>query len=127
MAVPKRVKEGGIRFRGYKLPVSSTPGDYPVAIIPSSTACAVMGVSVTPDSAGADDYFDIAHVTTTATTGGTVVKQIATNVFNIGGGITVALDFSAMQLLDIGHSIRFTYVNTASIAMPVYLVVESIG
>jgi len=127
MALPKRTKEGGIRYYGYKIDVASTPGSYPVALIPSTTNCAVNGLSVTPDSAGTYDYFDVAHVDTTATTGGKVIKQIATNVYNIGGGITVTLDFAALQMLDAGNSIRVTYVNTASIAMPVYITVEGIG
>ncbi|KKN51697.1 hypothetical protein LCGC14_0619840 [marine sediment metagenome] len=127
MAIAKRVKQGGIIYQGKKITVDSASGDYPVAIVPSTRACAVNGVSVTPDSAGLDDYIDIAHVTTTATTGGVVVKQIATGIFNIGGGVTISLDFGAMQMLDAGHSIRVTYVNTASVAMPVYITVESIA
>ncbi len=114
MALPKRTKQGGIRYYGYKLDVSSAAANYPIALIPSSTSCAVNGVSVTPDSAGANDYFDVAHVSTTAATGGVIVKQIATGIFNIGGGITVSLDFASMQMLNTGDSIRVTYVNVAS-------------
>ena len=127
MALPKRVKEGGIRYKGYSFTVASSTGDYIFAIVPSATNCAVNGVSITPDSAGASDYFGLAHVTTTATTGGTLVKQIATSMYNIGGGITISLDFAAMQMLDAGDSLRFTYTNTASVSMPVYITVESIG
>ncbi len=127
MALPKRVKAGGIRYYGYKLDVASAAGDYPLALIPSITGCAVNGLSITPDSAGLNDRVDVAHVTTTATTGGTVIKQIATGLYNLGGGITVSLDFASMQMLDAGDSIRLTYVNTASVAMPVYVTVEAIG
>ena len=127
MALPKRTKEGGIRYYGYKLDVASTPGDYPIALVPSQTNCAVNGLSVTPDSAGANDYFDVAHVDTTGATGGKIIKQIATGVYNIGGGITISLDFAAMQMLDSGDSVRVTYVNTASVAMPVYITIEGIG
>lgn len=126
MALPKRVKTGGIYYQGKKISVLSAAGSYVTSIIPSSTACAVNGISVIPDSAGLNDYVDVAHVTTTGTTGGTVVKQIATNVYNMGGGITISMDFAAMQLLDQGDSIRVTYVNSASVAMPVYIMVEAI-
>ena len=127
MALPKRTKQGGIRYYGYKLDVSSAAANYPIALIPSSTSCAVNGVSVTPDSAGANDYFDVAHVSTTAATGGMIVKQIATGIYNLGGGITVSLDFASMQMLDAGDSIRVTYVNSASVAMSVFITVEGIG
>jgi len=127
MALPKRTKAGGIRYKGYKLDVLSSTGNYPTAIVPSNTGCAVNGISITPDSAGMGDYFDVAHVATTGTTGGVVVKQIATSIFNLGGGITVSLDFASMQMLDAGDSIRVTYVNVASIAMPIFITVEAIG
>ena len=127
MALPKRTKQGGIRYYGYKLSVNSASGNYPIALIPSSTSCAVNGISVTPDSAGANDYFDVAHVTTTAATGGVVVKQIATGIYNIGGGVTISLDFASMQMLDAGDSIRLTYVNSGSVAMSVFVTVEGIG
>ena len=60
MALPKRTKEGGIRYYGYQLDVSSASGSYPVALVPSLTNCAVNGLSVTPNSAGLGDYFDVA-------------------------------------------------------------------
>lgn len=126
MALPKRVKTGGIFYRGHKINVLSAPGNYVIAIAPSTTACAVNGISVTPDSDAVNDYFDVAYVNTTGTSGGTIVKQIASGIYNLGGGITISLDFAAMQLMDIGESIRVTYVNTASVAMPVYITVEAI-
>ena len=126
MALPKRVKEGGIYYVGYKLDVLSASGEYPIALIPSTKAHAINAVSITPNSAGLGDTFALAHVDTTATTGGKVIKQIATSVYNVGGGITISLDFAAMQLMNLGDSLRFTYMNTASVAMPVYITVEAI-
>ena len=128
MPLPKRVKEGGIFYLGNKITVASAAGDYPIALTPTggTKAGAIVGLSVTPDSSGLFDYFDVAYVNTTGATGGKIVKQIATSVYNLGGGITISLDFAAMQLIDIGESIRVTYVNTASIAMPVYITVEAI-
>lgn len=130
MAVPKKVKTGGIYYQGYKITVASAAGNYPIAIFPGggTKACAVMGISVTPDSkgAGSGDYFDIAHVDTTGAIGGTVIKQIATSIWNIGGGISLSFDFSAMQLMSTSESLRVTYVNSASQAMPVFITVEAI-
>ena len=126
MALPKRTKQGGIFYQGYQLDVASAAGDYPIAIIPSTTGCAVNAISVTPDSRGLGDYFDVAHMDTTGTTGGRVIKQIATGIHNRGGGLTLGFDFASLQMVDTGESLRFTYVNTASIAMPVYITVEAI-
>ena len=126
MALPKRTKQGGIYYQGHKLDVSSAAGDYPIAIVPSKTNCAVNAISVTPDSNGSGDYFDIAHMDVTATVGGTVIKQIATGIHNRGGGITLGFDFAAMQMMSPDESLRFTYVNAASVAMPVYITVEAI-
>ena len=126
MALPKRVKVGGSHYKGHKLDVASASGDYPIAILPSNTSFAANGVSITPDSAGLNDYYGLEHVDTTATVGGNVVAVLATNVYNIGGGITVTLDFATLELVKPGESLRFTYHNTASVAMPVYVVVESI-
>jgi len=126
MALPKRVKEGGIYYQGYKLDVLSSTGDYVITVNPSSTNCAVNAISITPDSAGLGDYFDVAHVDTVATSGGRIIKQIATGIHNRGGGITIGFDFAALQLMSPGESLRFTYVNTASVAMPVFITVEAI-
>ena len=126
MALPKRVKEGGIYYKGYRLSVLSATGDYIIAINPSNTNCAVNGMSITPDSAGAGDTFAVAHYDNTATTGGRLIKQIATGIYNVGGGITISLDFAAMQMMSPGESLRLTYSQTASTAMPVYVMVEAI-
>lgn len=127
MAISKRVKTGGIRYKGYKLDVLSASAEYPIAIIPSTTGHGVNGLSVTPDSGAIGDYFDVTYVDTTAAIGGTIIKQIATSIYNIGGGITIQLDFAAMQIVDSGNSLRVVYANTASVAMPVYITVEAIG
>ena len=120
MAVPKRVKTGGIYYQGYKITVASAAGNYPIALFPGggTKACAVMGLSVTPDSkgAGSGDYFD----------NDPFIKQIATSIWNIGGGVAQSFDFSAMQLMSTTESLRVTYVNSASQAMPVFITVEAI-
>lgn len=126
MALPKRTKQGGIYYQGFLLSVASASGEYPVALTMTAGKCAINGISITPDSHGSLDYFDIAHMDTTGTTGGTVIKQIATGIHNRGGGISLGFDFASLQMVDAGESIRFTYVNTASVAMPVYITVEAI-
>ena len=130
MPIPKHVKQGGIYYKGYVVTDASAAGNYPIAIVPAdgTKACAVMGISITPDSkgAGSGDYFDIAHMDTTGVTGGTLIKQIATGIRNIGGGVAQSFDFAAMQMLSTGDSLRVTYVNSASQAMPVFITVEAI-
>lgn len=126
MALPKRVKLGGSFYEGYKLDVASASGDYPIAILPSNTSFVANGISITPDSAGTNDYFGLDHVNTTATVGGTVIKALATSIYNIGGGITISLDFATLENVKSGESLRFTYHNTASQAMPVYITIESV-
>lgn len=126
MALPKRVKSGGSFYEGYKLDVATASGDYPIAIIPSNTSFAVNGVSITPSSTGDGDYFSLLHVNTTATVGGGTVAILATNVYNIGGGVSIMLDFASLELVKPGESLRFVYHNTASQPMMVYVTVESI-
>ena len=130
MPIPKQVKSGGIYYQGYVITVASAAGNYPIAIFPAggTKACAVMGISITPDSkgAGAGDYFDVAHMDTTGATGGVIIKQIATGIRNMGGGVAQSFDFAAMQLMSTSDSLRVTYVNSASQAMPVFITVEAI-
>ncbi len=126
MAIAKRVKVGGSYYKGHKLVVSSSVGDYVLSIIPSTTGCAVNGLSITPASYGAGDYFGVYHVDNTATAGGTTISILAENVYNIGGGITIMLDFASLELLNVGESLRFIYTNTATVATEVVVTSEVI-
>ena len=126
MAISKRVKVGGIYYEGFKADVASAAGDYLVAITPSTWGHAVNSVSITPSSFGDGDTFSLVHVDTTATAGGSTVAVIATNLWNLGGGVTINLDFASLELVKPGESIRFAYTNTASVAMTAFLTVESI-
>ena len=120
------MKVGGIYYEGFKADVASAAGDYLVALVPSTWGHAVNSISITPSSYGADDYFSLVHVDTTATAGGSAVAVIATNLWNLGGGVTINLDFASLELVKPGESIRFAYSNSASVAMTVFVTVESI-
>ena len=126
MALPKRVKSGGSFYQGYPLFVASDTGDYLLAICPATNNFAVNGISITPSSDGEGDYFSIAHVDTTATAGGKTVALLATSVYNLGGGITIGLDFASLELVNPGESLRFTYTNVATRALTVFVTVETI-
>lgn len=126
MALPKRVKVGGVYYKGYKLVVSSATGDYVMAVLPTTSGHAVNSFAITPDTYGAGDNFTIQHVSTTATSGGDVLATLVDGVYNLGAGITVSFDFAAMELVDPGHSIRFIYSNVSSLATNVYITQEVI-
>lgn len=126
MALPKKVKIGGSYYKGHKLDIASASGTYPIAIIATTKGYAVNGISVTPDSNGLNDTFTLEHVSTTATVGGKVIAILAEDVYNLGGGITVSFDFATLELIEIGESLRLSYLNTASVAMPIYITVETI-
>ncbi len=58
MALPKRVKSGGTYYKGYKLVVSATPGDY-VLDMTLTMQCVINAISIIPDTYGAGDYFKL--------------------------------------------------------------------
>jgi hypothetical protein len=62
----------------------------------------------------------------TATVGGNIVTTIATGVYNLGAGVTVALDLATLELIKPGESVRFVYNNVATKAMNVYITIETI-
>ena len=126
MALGKRVKVGGSFYMGHKLSIASGTGDYLLAIIPTTRDFAVNGISITPSSNGDGDYFSLEHVDTTATAGGSVVALLATSVYNLGGGVTISLDFASLELIKPGESLRFTYTNVATKAMNAFVTVETI-
>jgi hypothetical protein len=126
MALGKKVKVGGSFYKGHRLSVASSTGEYLLAIIPTTANFAVNGLSITPTSNGDGDYFGVTHVDTTATAGGNLISILATNMYNLGGGITIGLDFATLELVKPGESLRFSYYNTATQAMTVFVSVETI-
>lgn len=125
MAVPKRIKQGGAYYRGYQCNVGATPGDHTIAIT-NTKGVAVNGITFTPDAYGAGDSMKLTHYNDTTGTG-QVIAIIAEDIYNMGKGVTISLDFPAAEMVNSGECLLFTYVNTASVAMNVYLVAEYIG
>lgn len=121
MALPKRVMRGGSFYKGYKLTVSATPGDY-VLDMTLSQACVINGITVIPDTYGAGDYFKLEHLDAA----NKVLETLAETVYNIGASAAWQFDFAALEQMDAGHKFRLTYTNVAGSAMNVYTAVERI-
>ena len=125
MPVGKRIKSGGSYFKGQTLSVSSAPGDYVLVIKPDAgKAFAASGISVIPSVHGDGDTFLLRNMATTAAAGGTENAILIEDVNNIGAGVALNFDFSAIELVDSEGSLRFIYTNTASQAMTVFITTE---
>ncbi len=125
MALPKRIKVGGGYYKGYKCAVSSASGNYTTVIVNTSGA-AINGISITPDQYGALDTMKVEHMSDASGTG-SVLAILAEDINNVGKNAAIMLDFPAAELVNNGESVKFTYINTASIAMNVYLIAEFVG
>ena len=125
MALAKRVKVGGGYYKGFKCAVSSTPANYTTIIVNTSGA-AINGLSITPDDYGALDTMKIEHFSDADGTG-TCLAILAEDIHNCGANSSIYLDFPAMELVNNGECVKFTYINTASVAMNVYLIAEFVG
>ena len=125
MALGKRVKVGGAYYRGYYCIVSSTPGNY-TTLITNTSGAAINGMSITPDDYGVLDKMKVEHFSDADGTG-SCMAILAEDIHNAGANSGILLDFPAMELVNPGESIKFTYVNTASVALNVYLIAEFIG
>ena len=125
MALAKRVKIGGGYYRGYKCAVASASGNYTTLIVNTSGA-AINGITITPDDYGAGDSMKVEHFNDTGGTG-SCLAILAEDLHNCGANSSIQLDFPAAELVNNGECIKFTYVNTASIAMNVYLIAEFMG
>ncbi|MBU2052506.1 hypothetical protein KKH13_04855 [Patescibacteria group bacterium] len=126
MPLPKQIKIGGSLYKGYHLSVASATGAYTFLILPVAKDFILSAISITPDVYGVNDNYDLLHVDNTLTSGGNIIKTLASGVYNLGAGVTVALDLSAAELVKPGESLRFVYNNVATKAMNVYLTVETI-
>ena len=125
MALNKRVKVGGGYYKGYKCAVSSAAGNYSSVIVNTGGA-AMNAMSVTPDEYGAGDTMKLVHYSDASGTG-TILAVLAEDVYNVGKNASIMFDFPAAELVNAGESVKFTYVNTASVAMNVYLITEFVG
>lgn len=121
MALGKKVKMGGSFYKGYKLSVLATPGDY-VLDMTHTDACAINGITVIPDKYGVGDYFKVEHLSST----NVVKRTIIETVYNVGANSAWLFDLVAMELMSAGDKFRLTYTNVAGLAMNVFTTLERI-
>jgi len=121
MALPKRVKVGGSYYKGDKLVVGATPGDY-VLDMTIAQGCAVNGITVIPDAYGAGDYITLQHLNAK----NEVVTTLADTVYNVGANAAWLFDFASLELMLAGDKFRLTYTNVAAVALNVYTNVERV-
>ena len=123
MALNKRVKQGGSYYKGYELIVSSAAASY-VVDMKEAPGVAVNSISITPDGYGAGDKFQLEHMSSDTTR---TIVLMAEDIYNPGANVSTMFDFPALEMMDAGDVLRFTYINTASEAMNIHLVVEYVG
>jgi hypothetical protein len=119
------VKQGGSYFQGFSLTVSSGTGNYTQDIVLANDNCAINSVTVTPDKYGATDYITIQHLDIN----GNVISPrgtLADTIYNLGAGVSIMLDFSALELFAKGEKLRVIYTNVAGVAMNLYIIAERI-
>ena len=122
MAIGKRVKQGGSYFQGFQLVVSTGIGNYTQDVVLSNQGCAVNSITLTPISFGDGDYLTVQHLNVD----GNVDRTLGDTVYNLGAGVSIMLDFAALEVFDAGEKLRLIYTNVAGVAMNVYFVVERI-
>ena len=133
MALPKFVKDtGGSFYKGYKLTVSAGTGDYVLNMVIASKGCAVNGLVVTCDQAGAGDYYKLEHFNSAGLPldpDNKAIKNsgvIAETIFNKGKCISQQFDFVSLELFYPDDILRLTYTNVAGGAMNIFTDVERI-
>ncbi|GAG53818.1 unnamed protein product [marine sediment metagenome] len=122
MAIAKQVKIGGAYYKGYTIDVLSAAGTYSTFMALTTGGSAVNSVSIIPDSAGAGDKINMFH--TANSTGGKNVATLAEDIPNLGAKVPINLDLIAMERIDAGEALKVSYINVASIAMNVHIIVE---
>lgn len=133
MALPKRVRDsGGSFYKGYILAVGAGLGDHVLDMAVVVKGCAVNGILITPNLAGAGDYFKLEHLNADGVAlkaDGTPIKNdgvIAETIYNIGKYVTQKFDFISLEVFDPNDLLRLTYTNVAGVAMDVYITVERV-
>lgn len=125
MALTKRIKIGGAYYKGHSCAVMSASGEYTV-VMTNTIGAALNSISITPDGYGAGDTMKVEHRGDTDGTG-EIQAILAEDINNLGKGAGITLDFPAAELVSPSESVVFTYINTASVAMNVYLIAEYVG
>lgn len=121
MALHKRIKVGGSFYKGSKLTVSASTGDY-ILDMSISTKCVLNGITVIPDGFGLGDTFKLEHLNAD----GILIKLIANTVYNIGALSAWHFDFAALEEMLEDHKLRLTYTNVAGVSMSIYTLLERI-
>jgi hypothetical protein len=120
MALQKLVKVGGTFYKGHKLTISATPGDY-VLDMTETNASVINGITVVPDAAGTGDYFKLEHLDEN----NDLVAALGETVYNMNSA-SIHFGFAALERMGAGHKFRLTYTNVAGSALNVYTIVERI-
>ena len=121
MLLAKKVKVGGSYYKGYKLTVNATVGDY-VLDMTHTDGCVINGITVIPDTYGEGDYFKIEHLKSD----NTLIRTIIETVYNVGANAAWLFDLVALEMMNPGDKFRLTYTNVAGTALSVYTNVERI-
>lgn len=121
MAMGKKVKRGGVYYKGYKLTVSAAAADY-VLDMTQTKQYLVSGITVVPTQFGDGDSFKLERTDSDDN----ILNTFAKAVFNIGALSAWHFDFATLEPFEANDKLKLTYTNTAGIAMNVYTCVEII-
>ncbi len=119
MALGKRVKKGGVFYKGYKLVVSATAGDYVLNMV-QSKQFVVSSITVIPSQFGNGDTFKLERTDVKDK----VLDTFAETIYNIGALAAWHFDFASLEPFEVTDKLKLTYTNAAGMAMNVYTTVE---
>jgi len=125
MALSKRLKIGGVYYRGDVCAVGAVTGNHAV-VITNTSGAVINGISITPDDYDAGEKMSLIHYDDSAGTGATLAI-LADDIYNVGKNATIMLDFPALELVHKGQSLKFIYNNSSGNAKNVYILSEYIG
>ncbi len=123
MALHKQVKIGGSYYKGYELLVSASTGTY-IKDMSLDADSVINSINITCDVYGSGDIMKLNHMNVGFTES---LALLAESLFNPGAGISIGLDFPALEPMGKNESLRLTYENTAGVAVAVHIIVEYCG
>ena len=121
MALHKKVKRGGVYYKGYKLTVSAATASYALDMSLTKQFL-VSGITVIPDALGAGDTFKLERTDASDV----VLDTYAETIYNIGAYSAWHFDFATLEPFEANDKLKLTYTNVAGVAMTVYTSVEII-
>ena len=119
IATTKYETDGSTYYKGGKLSIGATTGDKTLDVIVTS-ATKVVGITITPDTAGASDPISVAVYDTTPT----LVETIAESIYNLGANISIGLDFPKEVDVPASYKLRTIYNNASGTAKVLNVIVE---